>query len=171
MPARPCACGYDATSEDDLTDHLSRALIPADDKAPDGQLHAEAVGHSPWTCLCGHHAATLDALDAHLLTAFSSTHDTEGSHGIRVTLITCDGRVDMTNLTLTIEDDVLRMARIRALELGTSVNALVREYLKQLAGRTGGADGVAEFLAATKGAGAGSGSEGRTWSRDELYDR
>ncbi len=32
----------------------------------------------------------------------------------------------MTNLTLTVEEDILRMARIKALELGTSVNALVR---------------------------------------------
>jgi plasmid stability protein len=77
----------------------------------------------------------------------------------------------MTNLTLTVDDDVLRMARIRALELGTSVNALVREYLKQLAGGSTAAEGVAEFFAATKGAGAGSSSEGRTWTRDELYDR
>jgi hypothetical protein len=77
----------------------------------------------------------------------------------------------MTNLTLTVDDDTLRMARIRALELGTSVNALVREYLKQLAGRSTAAEGIAEFFAATKGAGAGSGSEGRTWSRDELYER
>lgn len=33
------------------------------------------------------------------------------------------------------------------------------------------AEGVAEFLGATRGAGAGSGSEGRTWTRDDLYDR
>ena len=77
----------------------------------------------------------------------------------------------MTNLTLTIDEDTLRMARIRALELGTSVNALVREYLKQLAGRSTAAEGVAEFFAATKGTGAGSGAEGRSWSRDELYER
>ena len=77
----------------------------------------------------------------------------------------------MTNLTLTVDEDILRTARIRALELGTSVNALVREYLKQLAGRSTAAEGVAEFFAATKGAGAGSGIEGRSWSRDELYER
>lgn len=77
----------------------------------------------------------------------------------------------MTNLTLTVDEDILRMARIKALELGTSVNALVREYLSQLAGRSTGAEGVAEFFAATKGAGAGSGTEGRSWTRDELYGR
>ena len=77
----------------------------------------------------------------------------------------------MTNLTLTVDEDILRMARIKALERGTSVNALVREYLKQLAGRSTAAEGVAEFFEATKGAGAGSGAEGRSWSRDELYER
>jgi len=77
----------------------------------------------------------------------------------------------MTNLTLTIDEETLRRARIRALELGTSVNALVRAYLSQLAGRSTAAEGVAEFLAATKGAGAGSGPEGRVWTRDDLYDR
>jgi plasmid stability protein len=77
----------------------------------------------------------------------------------------------VTNLTLTVDEDVLRMARIRALELGTSVNALVRDYLKQLAGGSAAAEGVAEFLAATRGAGAGGASEGRAWSRDELYER
>jgi hypothetical protein len=42
----------------------------------------------------------------------------------------------MTNLTVSVEDDVLRQARIRALELGTSVNALVRSYLRQLKSST-----------------------------------
>jgi plasmid stability protein len=77
----------------------------------------------------------------------------------------------MTNLTLTVDEDTLRMARIRALELGTSVNALVREYLKQLAGRSTAAEGVTEFFAATKGARAGTAAEGRSWTRDELYER
>lgn len=82
-----------------------------------------------------------------------------------------NARGHTTNLTLTIDDDILRKARIRALELGTSVNSLVRDYLRQLAGRSTAAEGVAEFLAATKDSGAQSGPEGRTWSRDELYDR
>jgi plasmid stability protein len=77
----------------------------------------------------------------------------------------------MTNLTLTVDEEVLRRARIRALELGTSVNALVREYLRQLAGRSTAAEGVAEFFQATRGAGAASGRQGRAWTRDELYDR
>jgi hypothetical protein len=55
--------------------------------------------------------------------------------------------------------------------MGTSVNALVRDYLEQLIGHSTAAEGIEEFFAATKGAGAGSGAEGRSWSRDELYER
>lgn len=40
----------------------------------------------------------------------------------------------MANLTVAIDDDLLRRARIRALESGTSVNALLREYLEDYAG-------------------------------------
>jgi hypothetical protein len=80
-------------------------------------------------------------------------------------------RSRVTNLTLTVDEDILRAARIKALELGTSVNGLVREYLRQLAGRSTAAEGVAEFFSATKGAGAGSGADGRSWSRDDVYER
>lgn len=37
----------------------------------------------------------------------------------------------MTNLTLTIDDTLLRKARIKALERGTSVNAMVREFIEK----------------------------------------
>lgn len=74
----------------------------------------------------------------------------------------------MANLTLAIDDDILKRARIKALEQGTSVNALVREYLAGVAGPSDARQAMAEFLAIVKQAGAGSG--GRTWTRDELYD-
>jgi len=77
----------------------------------------------------------------------------------------------MTNLTLTVDEEILRRARIRALERGTSVNALVRDYLERIAGQSPAAEGVAEFLAAVEGAGARSGSGGRTWTRDQIHDR
>ena len=41
----------------------------------------------------------------------------------------------MKNITLTVADDVYRAARIRAAEQGTSVSALVSEYLASLATR------------------------------------
>ena len=40
----------------------------------------------------------------------------------------------MANLTLKIDEDLLRRARIRALERATSVNAVVREFLEGYAG-------------------------------------
>ncbi len=41
----------------------------------------------------------------------------------------------MKNITVTVPDDVYRNARIRAAERGTSVSALVGEYLQSLSGR------------------------------------
>jgi len=40
----------------------------------------------------------------------------------------------MANLTISVNDEVLKQARIKALEQGTSVNALLREYLEAYAG-------------------------------------
>ena len=42
----------------------------------------------------------------------------------------------MTNLTLTIDEAQLRKARIVALERGTSVNALVREFIDNIVDET-----------------------------------
>lgn len=41
----------------------------------------------------------------------------------------------MKNITLAVPDDVYRAARIRAAEQGTSVSALVGDYLRALSGR------------------------------------
>ena len=39
----------------------------------------------------------------------------------------------MANLTITVDEDILKRARMRALEEGTSVNALLAEYLTRFA--------------------------------------
>jgi plasmid stability protein len=41
----------------------------------------------------------------------------------------------MKNITVTVPDDVYRNARIRAAERGTSISALVGEYLRSLSER------------------------------------
>jgi plasmid stability protein len=41
----------------------------------------------------------------------------------------------MKNITVSVPDDVYRAARIRAAERGSSVSALVAEYLRSLSGR------------------------------------
>lgn len=81
----------------------------------------------------------------------------------------------MTNLTLSIDEELLKRARIRALEQDTSVNALVRDYLRDLVARdtrqSGAQSGMTEFLALTRSIHASSGPGGRTWTRDDLYER
>lgn len=76
----------------------------------------------------------------------------------------------MANLTVTIDEQVLRRARIRALEHGTSVNALVRDYLEAYAARSGQRSARTRLLELSDRLGGGSGSLGRQWKREELYE-
>ena len=76
----------------------------------------------------------------------------------------------MANLTITIDDQVLKKARLRALEQGTSVNAVLREYLGRYAGAASTHEETVEGLiqlARTTRAGRGR----RTWTREELHER
>ena len=77
----------------------------------------------------------------------------------------------MANLTIVVDDEVLRRARIRAVERGTSVNAAVAEYLTSYAGSSRAANAMMTFIELADAAEAGSGPRGRTWTRDELYER
>lgn len=77
----------------------------------------------------------------------------------------------MANLTVVIDDDVLLRARKRALDEGTSVNAVVREQLEAYAGQDEAAAAMRHFLELADASTASSGPEGRTWTRDDLYDR
>lgn len=77
----------------------------------------------------------------------------------------------MANLTLSIDQETLRRARIRALERGTSVNALVRAYLEHLANARAGGSQLSRFVRLAEESRASSGEAGRTWTREELYDR
>ena len=76
----------------------------------------------------------------------------------------------MANLTLSVDDDVLRRARIRALERGTTVNALVRDYLETFVGPDEvrrALDTIAEIGERSQ---ASSGPGGRLWRRDDVYE-
>ena len=76
----------------------------------------------------------------------------------------------MANLTITIDDEILRRARVRATEQGKSVNAVVRAYLEQYAGsRSAQEQAVAKLLALSKQATSKRGR--RAWNRDELHER
>jgi hypothetical protein len=51
----------------------------------------------------------------------------------------------MKNITITIDDETHRQARIRAAELGTSVSALVKDYLNSLVSGGAVSQGVREM--------------------------
>jgi plasmid stability protein len=57
----------------------------------------------------------------------------------------------MTNLTLSLDDAIVRKARMRALEEGTSVSAKVREFLAQYAKVESGGDVSLPTLPVYKG--------------------
>lgn len=73
------------------------------------------------------------------------------------------------NVTLSIEDNVMREARRRAEAMGTSVNQIVRDYLAQFVGLTDTAALAKEFeqlSRASKG-----NSRGWKFNREELHER
>ncbi len=76
----------------------------------------------------------------------------------------------MGNLTITVDDEALRMARIRALTQGTSVNAVLREYLEAYAGARSEQEEASRRLI-TLSRDAGSRRGDHRWTRDELYER
>lgn len=75
----------------------------------------------------------------------------------------------MTNLTIALDEAVIRNARIRAISEGTSVSAKVREFLahyaqgdtSQLAGQ-----GFLDLARESR-----VNSDGVRWTRDDAYDR
>ena len=76
----------------------------------------------------------------------------------------------MANLTITVDGQVLKKARLRALEQGTSVNTLLREYLSHYAGAASThAEAVEGLIQLSRTARAGRGR--RRWTRDELHER
>jgi len=76
----------------------------------------------------------------------------------------------MKNITVSVDDDVYRLARIKAAERDTSVSALVKDFLSGLAADEGDFERLAreeqELRARIKDF-----SAGNRLSRDELYER
>jgi plasmid stability protein len=77
----------------------------------------------------------------------------------------------MSNLTITLEDELLRRARMRALAQGTSVNAVLRAYLEAYVGHDGRAEARRRLVELAKKTRSGSGGSGRNWTRDDLHER
>ncbi len=74
------------------------------------------------------------------------------------------------NLTVVVDDDILKHARIRAIQGNTSVNAVVREYLTAYAGvNRHRAEACERLLALSRSSKSARG--GATWTRDDLHER
>jgi plasmid stability protein len=76
----------------------------------------------------------------------------------------------MSNLTISIDDDLLKQARMQAFAEGTSVDVLLRDFLEQYV-RTGRqyrqvTDRILALAERSTAA-----SQGRRWTRGELYER
>jgi hypothetical protein len=79
----------------------------------------------------------------------------------------------MANLTISVDAEALKRVRIKALEQGSSANALLREYLDSYvdndADRERRRQALEEAFEIARRVGARSG--GITWKREDLYDR
>jgi hypothetical protein len=76
----------------------------------------------------------------------------------------------MKNITLSIDEEILAIARRYAAERNTTVNGLVRDYLTRIATQENKAAKARQRLVELSGQ-----SEGEigpiTWKREDLYDR
>ncbi len=77
----------------------------------------------------------------------------------------------MPNITLSIEDDVVKKVRKIAIDQDTTLTAMVRDYLRSVARRGDGEiqNGVARLDRTFEQLSRPMGP--RTWTRDELHDR
>ncbi|PZO21055.1 MAG: hypothetical protein DCF26_01905 [Burkholderiales bacterium] len=76
----------------------------------------------------------------------------------------------MTNLTISIDEAVVRQARVRAIQEGTSVSAKVRDFLAVYAqGGMPQQTAAQEFIAAARSSQANE--SGQRWSRADAHDR
>jgi plasmid stability protein len=75
----------------------------------------------------------------------------------------------MTNLTISLDESVIRSARMRALSEGSSVSAKVREFLAQYAKQPAQYTAGQGFLDLARQSRANS--QGAKWTREDAYDR
>ena len=76
----------------------------------------------------------------------------------------------MTNLTISVDENLIRKARVRAINEGTSVSARIREFLADYAQGNDRQQAAGQaFIAAARRSKANS--EGAAWARDDAHDR
>jgi plasmid stability protein len=76
----------------------------------------------------------------------------------------------MANLTIAIDDEILKQARIRAIEQGTSVNAVLRDYLAGYAGANARQEKALRSLVRLSQRSKARRGTSR-WTRDDLHER
>jgi hypothetical protein len=74
----------------------------------------------------------------------------------------------MANLTVVVESDLLLRARKRALDQGTSVNALLRGYLEHYVGQQNRATAMKKFVQRATSL---KGRSRAAFTREELHER
>ena len=94
--------------------------------------------------------------------------------GIRTLIMRMDTPPESTyyvvmNITLSVDERLVRRARKKAEAMGKSLNQLVREYFERLAGSEDAERDVAELRQLSRG----GGGQARRWrfNRDELHER
>lgn len=76
----------------------------------------------------------------------------------------------MTNLTISLDEAIVREARVRAIREGTSVSAKLREFLTQYANNRDGQHQAGEAFLALARASKQSSPEGWKFNREEIYE-
>lgn len=75
------------------------------------------------------------------------------------------------NITVALDDDLVRRARAKALERGTSLNAVLREFLEDYVGESDAGRALTELFELADASPFTVGEEGITWTRADLHDR
>ncbi len=76
----------------------------------------------------------------------------------------------MANLTITVDEESLKKARLRAIQEGTSVNAVLRDFLDAYAGvRREQQEAAGRIVALSRSSKSRRG--GRVWTRQDLHER
>ena len=78
-----------------------------------------------------------------------------------------EGRCEMPNITISMDEDLLKSGRRYAQKQNTSVNALIRKLLEQTVNPQY-EEWMDECFSAMDRA--GTDSKGKTWKREDLYD-
>ncbi|OGR06486.1 MAG: hypothetical protein A2511_10840 [Deltaproteobacteria bacterium RIFOXYD12_FULL_50_9] len=76
----------------------------------------------------------------------------------------------MSNITLSVDDQIIKKVRKIAIEKNTTLTAMVRDYLERIAARN--EDEKLKTIAALRQSFAGLSRDmgKRSWSREDLYD-